>query len=62
MSENKTRGVRSSVAWSNYRKTDEYWKSSNPLTLKAPKNQKEFLENRLLLAFIAGFQAGDDNA
>jgi hypothetical protein len=42
--------------------SDEFMTSSDPATLRAPSEQRQYLENRLKRAFEAGWNArGDDN-
>jgi len=40
---------------------DEHPQSIDPLTLRAPADQREYLENRLWAAFMAGAKAGATN-
>lgn len=44
-------------AWSNYQQTEEFKTAVNPETLKAPKDQQKYLENRIRFAFEAGWNA-----
>lgn len=47
-------------SWDKWRESKEGCDAANPFTIKAPNDQRQYLENRLNLAFQAGCKAGEE--
>lgn len=46
-----------SVAWDAWRESEQGVGATDVTTLKAPSDQRQYLENRLYHAFMAGYRA-----